>query len=158
MKSREYSTKELIARFLPYFSKYKHILLFDLTCAAFTTLCDLALPLILRFITQTGMKDLSLLSIQLILQLGALYIVLRLVDTSANYFMANVGHVMGAKIETDMRRDVFNHLQGLSYSFYNENKSGQILTRVTTDLFDVTEFAHHCPEEFFIAGIKILIS
>lgn len=158
MKSREYSTKELIARFLPYFSKYKHILLFDLTCAAFTTLCDLALPLILRFITQTGMKDLSLLSIQLILQLGALYIVLRLVDTSANYFMANVGHVMGAKIETDMRRDVFNHFQGLSYSFYNENKSGQILTRVTTDLFDVTEFAHHCPEEFFIAGIKILIS
>ncbi|WP_276797274.1 ABC transporter ATP-binding protein [Fusobacterium gonidiaformans] len=158
MKSREYSTKELIARFLPYFSKYKHILLFDLTCAAFTTLCDLALPLILRFITQTGMKDLSLLNIQLILQLGALYIVLRLVDTSANYFMANVGHVMGAKIETDMRRDVFNHLQGLSYSFYNENKSGQILTRVTTDLFDVTEFAHHCPEEFFIAGIKILIS
>lgn len=158
MKSREYSTKELIGRFLPYFSKYKHILLFDLTCAAFTTLCDLALPLILRFITQTGMKDLSLLSIQLILQLGALYIVLRLVDTSANYFMANVGHVMGAKIETDMRRDVFNHLQGLSYSFYNENKSGQILTRVTTDLFDVTEFAHHCPEEFFIAGIKILIS
>lgn len=158
MKSREYSTKELIARFLPYFSKYKHILLFDLTCAAFTTLCDLALPLILRFITQTGMKDLSLLSIQLILQLGALYIVLRLVDTSANYFMANVGHVMGAKIETDMRRDVFNHLQGLSYSFYNENKNGQILTRVTTDLFDVTEFAHHCPEEFFIAGIKILIS
>lgn len=158
MKSREYSTKELIARFLPYFSKYKHILLFDLTCAAFTTLCDLALPLILRFITQTGMKDLSLLSIQLILQLGTLYIVLRLVDTSANYFMANVGHVMGAKIETDMRRDVFNHLQGLSYSFYNENKSGQILTRVTTDLFDVTEFAHHCPEEFFIAGIKILIS
>lgn len=85
MRSREYSTKELIARFLPYFSKYKHILLFDLTCAAFTTLCDLALPLILRFITQTGMKDLSLLNIQLILQLGALYIVLRLVDTSANY-------------------------------------------------------------------------
>lgn len=158
MRNRHYSTKELIRRFLPYFSKYRHILFFDLTCAAFTTLCDLALPLILRFITQTGMKDLSLLSPGLILKLGALYIVLRLVDTSANYFMANVGHVMGARIETDMRRDVFNHLQGLSYSFYNENKSGQILTRITTDLFDVTEFAHHCPEEFFIAGIKILIS
>lgn len=158
MRNRHYSTKELIRRFLPYFSKYRYILFFDLTCAAFTTLCDLALPLILRFITQTGMKDLSLLSPSLILKLGALYIVLRLVDTSANYFMANVGHVMGARIETDMRRDVFNHLQGLSYSFYNENKSGQILTRITTDLFDVTEFAHHCPEEFFIAGIKILIS
>ncbi|RXZ70646.1 ABC transporter ATP-binding protein [Fusobacterium necrophorum] len=158
MRNRHYSTKELIRRFLPYFFKYRYILFFDLTCAAFTTLCDLALPLILRFITQTGMKDLSLLSPGLILKLGALYIVLRLVDTSANYFMANVGHVMGARIETDMRRDVFNHLQGLSYSFYNENKSGQILTRITTDLFDVTEFAHHCPEEFFIAGIKILIS
>lgn len=158
MRNRHYSTKELIRRFLPYFFKYRYILFFDLTCASFTTLCDLALPLILRFITQTGMKDLSLLSPGLILKLGALYIVLRLVDTSANYFMANVGHVMGARIETDMRRDVFNHLQGLSYSFYNENKSGQILTRITTDLFDVTEFAHHCPEEFFIAGIKILIS
>lgn len=158
MKNKNYSTKELVLRFFPYFIKYKSILFFDLTCAGFSTLCDLTLPLILRYITKIGMEDLSKLSIEIILGLAFLYIVLRVVDTAANYYMANIGHVMGAKIETDMRRDVFNHLQDLSYSFYNTHKSGQILTRITTDLFDITEFAHHCPEEFFIAGIKILIS
>lgn len=158
MKRKHYSTKELISRFLPYLIRYKSILFFDLSCAGFSTLCDLILPLILRYLTKVGMEDLSKLSLNIILQLAFLYIVLRCIDTAANYYMANIGHVMGAKIETDMRRDVFNHLQDLSYSFYNTNKSGQIMTRITTDLFDVTEFAHHCPEEFFIAGIKILIS
>lgn len=158
MKSKHYSTRELVLRFLPYFAKYKTILFFDLSCAGFTTLCDLTLPLILRYITKVGMEDASRLSLKIILTLSIVYIILRCIDTAANYYMANIGHVMGAKIETDMRRDVFNHLQDLSYSFYNTNKSGQIMTRITTDLFDVTEFAHHCPEEFFIAGIKILIS
>jgi ATP-binding cassette subfamily B protein len=69
--------------------------------------------------------------------------------------MADVGHVMGAQIETDMRRDLFSHLQKLSFSFYSDTKIGQLMSRMTSDLFDVTEFAHHCPEEFFIAGLKI---
>ena len=69
-----------------------------------------------------------------------------------------MGHVMGAKIETDMRRDAYNHLQKLSNTYYNNTKVGQIMGRITNDLFDVTEFAHHCPEEFFIAGIKTVIS
>ena len=72
--------------------------------------------------------------------------------------MADMGHVMGAKIETDMRRDAYSHLQKLSNTYYNNTKVGQIMGRITNDLFDVTEFAHHCPEEFFIAGIKIFIS
>ena len=72
--------------------------------------------------------------------------------------MANMGHVMGAKIETDMRRDAYNHLQKLSNTYYNNTKVGQIMGRITNDLFDVTEFAHHCPEEFFIAAIKTIIS
>ena len=65
---------------------------------------------------------------------------------------------MGAQIETDMRYDIFSHIQQLPYSYYNTNKSGQILSRITTDLFDVTEFAHHCPEEFFIAVVKLVVS
>ena len=72
--------------------------------------------------------------------------------------MADVGHIMGAKIETDMRKDLFAHLQKLSYSYYDETKIGQLMARITSDLFDVTEFAHHCPEEFFIAFLKILVS
>lgn len=158
MTERKYSTRYLIARFFPYFVKYRLTLFIDLFCAAMSTMCDLTLPLIIRYITNTGMKDMNLLSPKTIIQLGFLYFILRLLDTTAHYYMANIGHVMGAKIETDMRRDVFEHLQNLSHSFYNNTKVGQIMSRITTDLFDVTEFAHHCPEEFFIGGLKIVIA
>ena len=73
-------------------------------------------------------------------------------------FMADMGHVMGVYIETDMRQDAFDHLQKLGYTYYSNTKIGQIMGRITNDLFDVTEFAHHCPEEFFIAGLKFIVS
>ncbi len=72
--------------------------------------------------------------------------------------MSGIGHIMGVHIETDMRRDAFDHLLLLDHTYYNNTKVGTIMGRITNDLFDVTEFAHHCPEEFFIAGIKILAS
>lgn len=87
-----------------------------------------------------------------------MYFGLRVVDCLASYYMADMGHVMGARIETDMRRDAYSHLQKLSNTYYNNTKVGQIMGRITNDLFDVTEFAHHCPEEFFIAGIKAVIA
>jgi len=152
------SNTQLIKRFIPYYQKYKWILLLDLFCATLTTVCDLVLPLIVRFITNTAINDLASLTVETILKLGLVYLVLRLIDGVANYFMADVGHVMGARIETDMRRDLFSHLQKLSFSFYSDTKIGQLMSRITTDLFDVTEFAHHCPEEFFIAGLKIGVS
>lgn len=151
-------TSYLLKRFLPYFKKYKWILALDLLCATLTTACDLVLPLIVRFLTDKGMNDLESLTVKLIVQVGALYLILRMIDLIANYYMANIGHVMGAKIETDMREDLFSHLQKLSYSFYNNTKVGQLMARITSDLFDVTEFAHHCPEEYFIAAIKIMVS
>ena len=151
-------TSYLVKRFLPYFKKYKWILVMDLFCAALTTVCDLVLPLIVRKITDTGINDLAALTASLVLKLGALYILLRIVDVAANYYMAYTGHVMGARIETDMRRDLFAHLQDLSFSFYSNTKVGQIMGRITSDLFDVTEFAHHCPEEYFIAGLKLVVS
>ncbi len=152
------STFRLIKRFAPYFKKYKGVLCLDLFCAALTTVCELVFPLIVRYITDMGMNHLESLTIQIILTLGGFYLVLRLIDAAANYYMASVGHVMGAKIETDMRKDLFAHLQELSYSYYDETKIGQLMARITSDLFDVTEFAHHCPEEFFIAFLKILVS
>lgn len=155
---REMKAGVLLRRFAPYFQKYKKTLVLDLACAALTTICELVLPLIMRYITNEGIRDLSALTVQVILRIGLLYLALRVIDTVANYYMANIGHVMGAKIETDMRRDAFDHLQKLSDSFYNNTKVGQIMSRLTSDLFDVTEFAHHCPEEFFIAGLKIVIS
>lgn len=80
---------------------------------------------------------------------------LRIIDCAANYYMADMGHVMGAKIETDMRRDAYGHLQQLSNTYYNNTKVGQIMGRITNDLFDVTEFAHHCPEEFLLRGLSL---
>ena len=110
------STLHLIKRFVPYFKKYKGVLFLDLFCAALTTVCELVFPLIVRYITDMGMNHLESLTVQIILTLGGFYLVLRLIDTAANYYMADVGHIMGAKIETDMRKDLFAHLQKLSYS------------------------------------------
>ena len=148
----------LLRRFLPYLLRYKGILVFDLACAGLTTLCELVLPLMLRAITNRAAQDLSSLTLAFILQVGAVYFVLRVIDAAANYFMQNTGHVMGAHIETDMRRDAFAHLQRLSDAYFANTKVGQIMGRLTNDLFDVTEFAHHCPEEFFIAALKCAAS
>ncbi len=148
----------MLKRFVPYFEKYKGILVLDLFCASLTCICELVLPLIVRFITNTGNNNLSALTVALVLKLGAFYFILRIIDTAANYYMAYTGHVMGARIETDMRKDLFDHLQKLSFSYYDETKIGQIMARITSDLFDVTEFAHHCPEEYFIAALKITAS
>ena len=155
---KSYKSGELIRRFLPYYKKYWKIVVIDLLCAGLTTICELVLPMIIRFITNTGMSDLASLTIAIILRLGVLYLCLRIVDTMANFYMAYTGHVMGTRIETDMRRDAYAHLQKLSNTYYNNTKVGQIMGRITNDLFDVTEFSHHCPEEFFIAGIKAVIS
>ena len=148
----------LVKRFIPYYKKYIKIMIFDLGCALFTTFCELILPLIARYITDSATTDISALTTRAILSVGGIYIVLRLIDTCAHFYMASVGHVMGARMETDMRRDMFAHLQNLSSSFYDNTKVGQIMSRITNDLFDVTEFAHHCPEEIFISGVKIIVS
>ena len=158
MENKKYKTKDLIGRFIPYFKPYKNVLLLDLFCAFLTTGCDLILPMILRFLANKGTEDLSSITVQLIASLAGVYLVLRIIDAIANYYMTRIGHILGARIETDMRKDAFDHIQKLSDSYFNNTKVGQIMSRITNDLFDVTEFAHHCPEEFFIAGVKIVIS
>ncbi len=151
-------TSTLIKRFLPYFKRYKGTVAFDLMCAALTTVCELVLPLIVSEITDRATIDPASLTVKFVLTMGGVYLLLRVVDAAANYFMQSVGHIMGSKMETDMRRNLFHHLQQLSFGYYSETKVGQIMARITSDLFQVTEFAHHCPEEFFIAGIKIIVS
>jgi len=158
MNEREYTSRELLKRFLPFYRPYLPVLIKDLGCAALTTVCEMVLPLIIRYITNTGSTSLAALTTGLIFRLAFLYFVLRIIDSLANFYMAYTGHVMGTHIETDMRRAAYCHLQKLSNTYYNNTKIGQIMGRITNDLFDVTEFAHHCPEEFFIAGIKILVS
>lgn len=151
-KSKSMSSFRL---FLPYYKPYIWLIILDLLCAVFSTVCELVLPLIVRHITDTAINTPQYLTINLVLRLGGVYLFLKLVDTGANYFMSYTGHITGTMIETDMRRDLFSHLTKLSYNYFDNTKVGQIMTRVTTDLFDVTEFAHHFPEEVFISGIKI---
>ncbi len=158
MKKKKVGTFGLIKRFLPYYKRYGWIVALDLFCAALTTLCELVLPLMVRYITDMGMNDLASLTVSTVLTVGVLYLVLRIIDTAAQYYMTSIGHIMGTKIETEMRRDLFAKLQRLQFSFYDETKIGTLMSRITNDLFEVTEFAHHCPEEFFIAGIKIVAS
>ncbi len=155
---RTISTSALMKRFAPYFKKYLPMLILDLFCAALTTVCDVALPLIVRNITQLAVDGAAALTVAYVVKIGLFYLALRLVDAAANYYMTAQGHIMGSYIERDMRLDLFKHLQSLGFAYYSNAKIGQIMARITSDLFEVTEFAHHCPEEFFIAGIKITVS
>ncbi|MDD6143275.1 MAG: ABC transporter ATP-binding protein [bacterium] len=156
-QERTMKVTHLLKRFLPYFRKYRGMLVFDLFCAALTTVCDLVLPLIVRNITGLAADNLAALTAGYVLKIGAIYVLLRIIDAFANFYMSSRGHIMGTYIERDMRNDLFAHLQKLGFAYYSNAKVGQIMARITSDLFDVTEFAHHCPEEFFIAGIKIII-
>ena len=157
-EKRKVKSSALIKRFLPYYKNYWKTLCLDLFCAALTTVCEIVLPLIMREITNTAETNLAALTIGFVLRVGLLYFVLRIIDSAAYYYMAYTGHVMGTKIETDMRRDAYAHLQELSNTYFNNTKVGQIMGRITNDLFDVTEFSHHCPEEFLIAGLKGVVS
>lgn len=120
------STLHLIKRFVPYFKKYKGVLFLDLFCAALTTVCELVFPLIVRYITDMGMNHLESLTVQIILTLGGFYLVLRLIDTAANYYMADVGHIMGAKIDPYRRTEPVLWTGGASLAvrLYDHYRSG----------------------------------
>lgn len=144
--------------FLPYFKKHKAVLILDLFCATLTTLCEIVLPMIVRKITSVATTDISMLTFEMIFSLAALYAILKIIDMAAGYYMIYIGHGMGVKIEKDMREDMFAHLMTAPFSYFDKTKVGQLMSRITSDLFDVVEFAHHCPEEFLIAAIKVIAS
>lgn len=144
--------------FFPYFKKHKAVLMLDLFCALLTTGCEIVLPMLIREITAVATTDISKLTVEFILSLAAVYGVLKLIDMAAGYYMIYIGHGMGVKIEKDMREDMFAHLLTAPFSYFDKTKVGQLMSRITTDLFDIAEFSHHCPEEFFIAAVKIIAS
>ncbi len=148
--------RHLLRRFLPYYKKYTGILIFDLVCAILSTVCALVFPLLIREITNRTAQDISSVTIEWLLSAGGIYLLLVILEALATYYMQSRGHIMGAMMETDMRSDLFNHLQQLSFSYYSNTKVGQIMSRITTDLFDITEFAHHGPEEITVSMAKII--
>lgn len=150
------STFSLVKSVLPYFKKYWKVLVLDLIAASLTTVAGFILPLILSEFTDLGIS--GNLTLSVVLSMSVTYAVLKIIEIIARYFMTNIGHRMGAMIETDMRSDLYDHLMALPTSYYNDTKVGQIMTRVTNDLADITEFAHHAPEEFFIVTIQVIVS
>ena len=147
---------KLIKITLPYFVKYRKILFLDLIAASLTTVAGFILPIVLSELTNLGMA--GTLTVRVVATLSITYGILKIIETIARYYMTNIGHRMGAMIETDMRSDLYDHLMGLPTSYYNDTKVGQIMTRVTSDLADITEFAHHAPEELFIVSIQMVVS
>ena len=142
--------------FVHYYRPYIGLILLDLFFAAMSAGCELAYPMIVRQITGTALPGAAAEVIKAVIILGLVYLILRMVDVAANYFMTYIGHVTGARLETDMRHDLFEHLQQMHFAFYDNTKIGQLMARVTNDLFEITEFSHHCPEEFFMAFLKIV--
>lgn len=156
MDRQAYSNKYLIKKFLPYYNPYKKILFADLFASALTTVSQLVLPLLLSSLTDWA--QLGLLDASRVVKVGIVYTVTKIIEVAARYFMQSLGHIMGAKIERDMRADVFNHLLTMDTEFFNEARIGALMSKITTDLFDITEFSHHVPEELLVGAIKLILS
>ena len=148
----------LIKRFFPYLKKHLGTEALVLLCVAVTAACDVTLPLIVREITNVGVEDVASLTLKKILFICLFYIGFKAVACFASYCQAYYGHIMGVKIENRMREDMFDHLQKLSFTFFDNTKVGQIMSRMTSDLFDIAEWAHHFPEMVFNTIIKFFAS
>ena len=145
-----------IKKFIHYYGPYKAVFFIDLFCAAVISLVDLAYPQILRTMTKTLFtqdKDIILHALPVI---AASLFVMYIVQSLCKYYVTYQGHMMGAKMERDMRRELFDHYQELSFSYYSRNNSGQMMSKLVSDLFDISEFAHHGPENLFISLVKIV--
>lgn len=155
---RNKSNWELFKILFPYYKRNSKVLITDFFCAALTTICDMVLPMILSGITDTALNGIGTLTMVFIFRMTTIYVVLRIIEIVARYYMQGLGHIMGARIERDMRSDMYMHFQTMPHSFFARHKTGRIMSNLTNDLFDITEFSHHCPEEYFIGAIKLIVS
>lgn len=155
-RKQEKIMKENLKKLAKYYKPYLGTFILDMILAMMSAAVALVIPLVVRFITSkvAYMSANEALS-RIMIIVGVLF-VLVLIQWGCNYYISNYGHVMGAKIEYDMRAEIFNHYQKLSYSFYDDQKVGQLLSRITSDLFDITELLHHGPENITISLIKII--
>lgn len=145
-----------IKKFIHYYVPYKAVFFIDLICAAVISLVDLAYPQILRTMTRTLFtQNQSKILHALPLIAGCLFI-MYVVQCLCKYYVTYQGHMMGAYMERDMRQELFDHYQELSFSYYSRNNSGQMMSKLVSDLFDISEFAHHGPENLFISLVKII--
>lgn len=147
---------KLLKKFIGYYKPYKKIFFFDLFCAAVISMIDLIYPQILRQGANTIFVQEKSVILRVLPLLAAGLLIMYIIQALCKYYVNCQGHVMGAMMERDMRRELFEHYEKLSFSYYDNNNSGQMMSRLVSDLFDISEFAHHGPENLFISLIKII--
>lgn len=147
---------KLLKKFIGYYKPYRKIFFFDLFCAAVISFIDLIYPQLLREGANTIFVQEKSVIIKVLPVLAAGLLVMYIIQALCKYYVNCQGHVMGAMMERDMRRELFEHYEKLSFSYYDNNNSGQMMSRLVSDLFDISEFAHHGPENLFISLIKLI--
>ncbi|MCI8891244.1 MAG: ABC transporter ATP-binding protein [Eubacterium sp.] len=150
------SKSSVLRRLAAYYKPYRRVFWTDMFFAFLSAAAALVIPLVVRYVTSTVLTMDMQKAQGMILKLGIMMLILVLIQWYSNFYISNYGHVMGAKIEYDMRAEIFDHYQRMSFSFYDEQKVGQLMSRVTSDLFDITELLHHGPENIAISCIKII--
>ena len=147
--------KKNLKKMMGYYRPYMKTFWADMFFAMISALVALTIPLVVRYVTSTLIYQPKEDILNQILWIALGLVMLLLIDAYSRFFIGNYGHVMGAKIEYDMRAEVFDHMQKLSFSFFDDQKVGQLMTRITTDLFDITELLHHGPENIILSVLKI---
>ena len=145
-----------LKKFIHYYGPYKTVFFIDLLCAAIISLVDLAYPQILRSATKTLFTQDKAIILQVLPWIAIGLFMMYVIQSFCKYYVSCQGHIMGAKMERDMRQELFEHYEELSFSYYSQNNSGQMMSKLVSDLFDISEFAHHGPENLFISLVKIV--
>ena len=148
--------REKLKKLFAYYKPYKTLFYSDMFFAILGAAITLVIPLVIRYVTNEVVYMEPEIAKQMILKLGILLVALVLFEIFCNFYIAYFGHIMGAKMESDMRRDIFGHYQKLTFAFYDNQKVGHLLSRITSDLFDISELLHHGPEDLVISAIKIV--
>ena len=145
-----------LKKFIHYYGPYKTVFFIDLLCATIISLVDLSYPQILRSATKTLFTQDKSIILRALPWLGAGLFLMYIIQSFCKYYVSYQGHMMGANMERDMRQQLFDHYEELSFSYYSQNNSGQMMSKLVSDLFDISEFAHHGPENLFISLVKIV--
>lgn len=145
----------MLKRFAPYYKPHMGVFILDLVCALGMALAGLVFPMLVRYLLNEVLASDEIMWRTIII-VASIMLGIRLFEVMCNYFMTTVGHVMGSRVEASMRRDLYIKMLNQSNKFYDNHQVGDLMSRVNNDLFEITEFSHHCPEEIFIAGVRLI--
>jgi hypothetical protein len=155
-RTSQENTMQTLKKFIKYYKPYKAVFFIDLLCATIISAIDLAFPQLLRTLTKTLFAEAPGKIISALIPITIGLLVAYIIQTACRYYVTYAGHMMGARMERDMRKELFDQYEKLSFSYYDQNNSGQMMSKLVSDLFDISELAHHGPENLFISLIKII--